>query len=131
MEKWGGNITNIFFLKLSLITVFDEKKYCSKQSSKIVMVYSFWDFIIQPKWNISKNVSITFKLSKKRINWKFHILRSFFRSDTLLASFILFIICNLIYEKLILKFMGIKVIYQATILIGSKFAPILSKMSFQ
>ena len=66
MEKWGGNITNIFFLKLALITVFDEKEYCSKQSSKIGIVSSFWDFIIQPKWNISKNVSITFKLSKKK-----------------------------------------------------------------
>ena len=63
MEKWDGNVT-----KLSLITVFDEKKYCSKQFSKIIIVYSFWDFIIESKWNIRKNVSITFKLSGKRRN---------------------------------------------------------------
>ena len=68
MEKWDGNVANIFFPKLSLITVFDEKKYCSKQFSKIIIVYSLWDFIIKPKWNISKNVSITFKLSENRRN---------------------------------------------------------------
>ena len=63
MEKWDGNVT-----KLSLITVFNEKKYYSKQFSKIIIVYSFWDFIIKSKWNISTNVSITFKLSGKRRN---------------------------------------------------------------
>ena len=68
MVKWDGNVTNIFFPKLSLITVF-EKKYCSKQFSKVIIVYSFWDAIIKSKWNISKNViSITFKLSKNRRN---------------------------------------------------------------
>ena len=65
MEKWDVNVTNMFFPKLSLITVFDERKYCSKLFTKIIIVYSFSDFMIKPKWNISKNVSITFKLSKK------------------------------------------------------------------
>ena len=49
----------------------------------------------------------------------------------MLDSFILFVIYNLIYEKLILEFTGIKVIYQARILTASKFVPILSKMSLR
>ena len=39
MEKWDVNVTNIFFPKLPLITVFDERKYCSKQFSKIIIYY--------------------------------------------------------------------------------------------
>ena len=34
----------------------------------------------------------------------------------MLASFILFVLCNSIHENLILEFAGIKVIYQARIL---------------
>ena len=71
MEKWDDNVTNIFFLKLSLITVFDEKnmlKTIKSKISKIIIVYSFWGFIIKTKWNISKSVSITFKLSENRRN---------------------------------------------------------------
>ena len=37
-------------------------------------------------------------------------------SYTMLASFILFVKCNSIYENLMLEFTGIKVIYQARIL---------------
>ena len=68
MEKWDVNVTNIFFPKLPLITVFDERKYRSKQFSKITIVYNFWDFIVKPEWNITKNLSITFKLSQNRRN---------------------------------------------------------------
>ena len=71
MEKWDDNVTNIFFLKLSLITVFDEKnmlKTIKSKISKIIIVYSFWGFIIKTKQDISKNVSITFKLSDAKRN---------------------------------------------------------------
>ena len=74
LEKQDVNVTNIFFPKLPLITVFDERKYRSKQFSKIIKVYSFWDFIIKPEWNITKNLSITFKQSESRRNCKFYIL---------------------------------------------------------
>ena len=36
MEKWDGNVTNIFFPKLSLITVFDEKNIAQNNSVKSV-----------------------------------------------------------------------------------------------
>ena len=68
MENWVVNVTNIFSPKLSLKTVFDERKYCSKQFSKKTIVYSLWDFIISPKWNTSRNVSIALKLSESRRN---------------------------------------------------------------
>ena len=66
-------------------------------------------------------------------------------SHTMLASFILFVIYNSIYENIILEFTGIKVIYQVRILkvilqvrklwkiedvTSSKFVPILSKETF-
>ena len=67
MEKKDGNVTNMFFPDLSLITVFDEEKYCSKQFSKIITVYNFWDFIVKTKWNISQNVSIQTKWKLKKL----------------------------------------------------------------
>ena len=47
--------------------------------------------------------------NKKLYFWKVY-------SYTMLASFILFVICNSIHENLILEFTGIKIIYQARIL---------------
>ena len=72
MEKRDGNVTNIFFPKPSLITVFDEKNIAQNNSYivyTIIIVYSFYDFIIKPKWNSSI-------LSENRRNWKFDILPS-------------------------------------------------------
>ena len=42
-------VTNMYFPKQSLITVFDEKKCSSKLFSKIIIVCSFYEFIIKPK----------------------------------------------------------------------------------
>ena len=47
--------------------------------------------------------------NKKQYFWKAY-------SHTMLASFILFLIYNSIYEKPILEFRGIKIIYEARIL---------------
>ena len=49
LGKWDVNATNTFFPKLTPITLFDERKYCSKQFSKTIIVCSFWTFIIKPK----------------------------------------------------------------------------------
>ena len=62
MENWDGNVT-----KLLVITVFNKKRFWSKQFRKIIIVYSFWNFLVKPKWNISKNVSITFKIKQKKL----------------------------------------------------------------
>ena len=62
MENWDGKVT-----KLLVITVFNEKKFWSKQFSNIIVVHSFWNFLVKPKWNISKNVSMTFKLKQKKL----------------------------------------------------------------
>ena len=37
------------------------------QNNSVKLQY-YIDFIIKPKWNISKNLSITFKLSENRRN---------------------------------------------------------------
>ena len=71
MENWDGKVT-----KLLVITVFNEKKFWSKQFSNIIVVHSFWNFLVKPKWNISKNVSITFKLKQKKLKVS-HITFSF------------------------------------------------------
>ena len=39
-KKWDGNVCYVF-PKLSLMTEFDGKKYCSRQFSKFIIVYSF------------------------------------------------------------------------------------------
>ena len=49
-----------------------------------------------------------------RENKKLYFWKAYFH--TVLASFISFVIYNSFYEKLILEFTGIKVIYQAMIL---------------
>ena len=61
-------VTNMYFPKQSLITVFDEKKCSSKLFSKIIIVCSFYEFIIKPKQNSGKNASITLKLSENKNN---------------------------------------------------------------
>ena len=53
------------------------KKNIAQNNSVNLIAYSFRDFIIKPKQNTSKNLSITFKLSENRRNTKFHILPSF------------------------------------------------------
>ena len=62
MENGDGKVT-----KLLVITVFNEKKIWSKQFSKIIIVCSFWNFVVKPKWNIRKNMSIKFKLKLKKL----------------------------------------------------------------
>ena len=49
LEKMGWYVTNMYFPKQSLITVFDEKKCSSKLFSKIIIVCSFYEFIIKAK----------------------------------------------------------------------------------
>ena len=41
-------------------------KTIKSKISKIIIVHSFWGFIIKTKWNISKNVIIPFKLIENK-----------------------------------------------------------------
>ena len=62
-----------FFPKKSLITVFDKESIAQNNSVKS----AFQGFIIKPKCNSSKNMSIKLKPNKNRRNSKFYILPPF------------------------------------------------------
>ena len=53
------------------------------QFSKIMIVYSFWDFIIKSKWNISKRFEYNIQKKSKQKKFKVsHITFFFFSNNT-------------------------------------------------